>query len=201
LVVLSGTYFKEFVMEIKLNPEVVEFNVEIEGTRPMLMHSTRSLTAPKSARGSIPTPEQEAELGLYKNKDGEIIIPGLNILACMKAAASDFKMGGKGKKTFKGYIDSGLEVVPDDPLLIQSGYVLDSRPVVIGRARIMRTRPKFEEWKLRFTLRVIDPLLLDSNHDGSILREILESSGEHKGLGDFRPLFGRFAVTKFEKTV
>jgi len=186
-------------MEIKLNPETVEFDVEIVGTKPMLMHSTRGLTAPKDARGSRGTPEQEAELCLYKNENDEIIIPGLNILASMKGAASDFKMGGKGKKTFKGYIDSGLEIVPEDPLLIQDGYILDARPVVIGKARIIRTRPKFKEWKLVFKLRVIDPLLLDSNRNGSILREILESAGQHKGLGDFRPLFGRFTVTRFEK--
>jgi len=179
--------------------EFMEFDVTIEGTKPMLMHSTRGMTAPKDSRGSRATPEQEAELCLYKNKDGEIIIPGLNILASIKGASSDFKMGGKGKKTFKTYINSGLEIIPEDPVLIQDGYVLDARPVVIGKARIIRTRPKFEQWKLNFTLRVIDNLLLDSNRDGSILREILQSAGQHNGLGDFRPLFGRFTVTKFDK--
>ena len=185
-------------VNISLSPIEKVFDVSIESTRPMLMHSTASMMLPKNPRGVNPTPEQEAENALYKNKDGKIIIPALNIIATMKAAASDFKVGGKGKKTFKQYIDSGIDVLPDDPLLVYDKWEIDARPVVIQRSRIIRSRPKFDSWKLDFKIQVIDPLLLDANHDGSILKDILEAAGKHKGLGDFRPRFGQFRVTKFE---
>lgn len=186
-------------MEIKLRPDVASFNVQIRGVKPMLMHSPAGMSAPKSGRGSKRSDEEEAELCLYKNKEGHIVVPGKNIIACIKGAGSDFKMGGKGKKTYKGYIESGLEVCPEEPLLVHNGYKLDIRPVKLGRGRIPRVRPIFDEWGVNFTLRVIDPLLIDSNQTGAILREILESAGEHMGLGDYRPLFGRFEVEKFEK--
>lgn len=188
-------------MEIKLESIERTFDVTIEGTRPLLMHSTLGMTKPKgsSGRGERLTPQEEAEEGLYLNKAKEIVMPSLNILATMKAAASDFKVGGKGKKTFKAYIDSGVEILPDEPLLINNGWEIDARPVVIQRARIIRSRPKFETWSIKFQIKALDPLLLDVNHGGEILKEILEAAGRHKGLGDFRPRFGQFRITSFEE--
>jgi len=185
-------------MELKLDAMEKVFDVEIEGTRPMLMHSTAGMLKPRDSRGAKPTPEQAAQDALYKDKDGNVVLPALNILATMKAAASDFKVGGKGKKTFKQYIDSGIDVLPELPPLTYESWEIDARPVVIQRARIIRARPKFDSWSLKFQIKVIDPLLLDANHGGSILREILEAAGRHKGLGDFRPRFGQFRVLKFE---
>jgi len=186
-------------MEIKLEPEVTSFEVEIRGVKPMLMHGPAGAAAPKKGRGSQRSDEEEIELCLYKNEAGEIVFPGRNIIACIKGAASDFKMGGKGKKTFKGYVESGLEITPEEPLLIHNGFEKDVRIARVQQARIPRVRPIFNEWGLKFTLNVIDPLLIDANKTGVILKEMLESAGKHQGLGDYRPLFGRFEVTKFEK--
>lgn len=185
-------------VNISLSPIEKVFSVTIEGTRPMLMHSTASMMKHRDSRGAKPTPEQEAEDALYKNKEGKVVIPALNLIATMKAAASDFKVGGKGKKTFKQYVDSGIDILPEDPLLIYENWEIDARPVVVQRARIIRARPRFDTWALDFQIQVLDPLLLDANHGGSILKEILEAAGKHKGLGDFRPRFGQFKVTRFE---
>jgi len=187
---------------MKIKPESITkvFDVSIEGTRPLLMHSTAAMLIPKGPRGELPTPEQEAKAALYLNKEGKVVIPSLNILATMKKAASDFKMAGKGKKTFKLYIDSGLEVLPDEPELIyDGGWIIDARAVVIQRARIVRARPRFDNWSLSFQLKVLDPLLLDANHGGSILESILDAAGAHVGLCDFRPRFGQFRVMNFEE--
>lgn len=185
-------------MKISLDEIQKVFNVEIEGTRPMLMHSTAGMLRSSDSRGARLTPVQEAEESLYKDKEGNIIIPGFNLISAMKEAASDFKVGGKGKKTYKQYINSGIDILPEEPRLDYDKWEIDARPVVIQRSRIIRSRPRFDNWKLRFQIKVNDPLLLDANHEGSILQEILEAAGKHKGLGDFRPRFGQFRVNCFE---
>lgn len=183
---------------IKLDPEIVEFDVQIEGIKPFLMNSPRGITSEKKGRKNS-SDDKQYELCFYRNEKNEVVIPGINILASMKSIASDYIVGGKGKKTYKTYIYSGLEVTPENPLMIYEKIEKDLRPVVIGTARVIKARPKFPKWSINFTLRVTDPLLLDSNNGGTILKEILESAGKYKGLGDFRPLFGTYRVTKFEE--
>lgn len=185
---------------ILLNTLSKRFNVGIRGTRPLVMHSTRVMMQEKSGRGDRMTAEQEVELSLYKDSSGSIVVPSECILACMKAAASDYKVPGKGKKTFKQYTDSGLDIEPTMPILQSDGYVTDLRPVVVQKSRIIRARPKFENWSVEFTIVVNDSLWLDSSGGGRVIREILESAGKYKGLLEMRPRFGRFEVTKFEES-
>jgi hypothetical protein len=102
----------------------------------------------------------------------------------------------EGKKTYKDVINSGIAITPEDiPLITDEEYEIDARPVVIQRSRIVRWRPRFNEWKLEFTIDIID----DENISASILKDILETAGKTKGIGDYRPRFGRFMVTKFEE--
>ncbi len=179
------------------------FLVEIRGTKPLLMHSTRSMTeAPKNARGGKMSPEDEAKFGLYLNKKGDIVLPADVIMGAIKGAAPDFKAPGKGKKTFKTYVDSGLEI-NEDAVLTPQTYDIDSRTVVIGKARIIRSRPRFDAWSAEFTITVLDPetwidVYDKENAGGANIMDILEAAGKFKGLCDFRPRFGRFEVTKFE---
>lgn len=176
-----------------------KIKVRIEGTRPLLMHSPNSL-GKKSGRGErIPEPEDEAERALYKDEKGHVVVPALNILATMKASSKEYKVPGKGKKTFMNYIFAGLQVNPTNiPLRGVNGedpeWEIDIRPVVVQKARIMRARPKFNEWALEFEVEILDAIIRPEN-----IREFLESAGKYTGIGDFRPLFGLFEVTKYEK--
>lgn len=64
----------------------------------------------------------------------------------------------------------------------------------------MRTRPRFDNWKINFRIKVVDPVWLNPvDMGGAIVRSVLETSGRKGGLGDFRPLFGQFIVTRFEE--
>jgi len=179
-----------------------EFRVEIEGIKPLLMHSTRGMTSgPKLKRGAILPPEDEAELALYKNEEGIIVIPGDILLGSIKSASTDFKVGGKGRKTFKTYVDSGLEI--EDAVLDPQEYAIDSRPVKIGQARIIRSRPRFDKWNAVFYVTIIDGETWLDPFDkefggGATLRDIIMASGQFKGICDFRPRFGRFRVISFE---
>jgi hypothetical protein len=175
-------------------PEV--YKVRIEGTRPLLQHSPSGIGI-KKERGQEYIPEEDAAAALY-TKDGQIIEPSLHVLMAIRRVAGDFKQAGR--KTYAGYVLAGLEIEPFDiPLLTASNghapeYTVDLRPVTVNRARVMRSRPRFDDWALEFDLKIIDPVI-----SSAIAREMLEAAGRYIGIGDYRPLFGLFSVEKFEK--
>ena len=69
--------------------------------------------------------------------------------------------------------------------------------VVVQRARVLRTRAKFDEWGAVFLLDV-DPELVDEPH----LEKWLAIGGKRIGLGDWRPeksgKYGRFELEEIE---
>ena len=182
--------------------ELETFEVTIEGIRPLLMHKPPVNLGERGRGSNIPDPRDEAIASLYTDDNGEIIIPSLNLLALLRAAAVDYKVPGKSKKTFKSYIFAGVAVDPPEvPLLIPSGddpkeaWEIDRRPAGMNRkSRILRSRPRFNKWMLKFHLKILDPIIKPTT-----LQEILEAAGKYTGLGDFRPLFGLFEVKEFEK--
>ena len=118
----------------------------------------------------------------------------------MIRAGVEFKF--EGRKTFKDVVKRGIVVEPFQiPLQNDKGKVykkwdeIDARRVVIQRAAVVRWRPLFHEgWKLNFTIQVLD----EDSLAVSTVKEILERAGSY-GIGDYRPRFGRFMVTKFEE--
>lgn len=171
--------------------------VEITGIAPLLQnrfpmeeHGHNISKATKK----VYVPEDEAKKCLYI-KDGQIYQPAEHIFQSMVRAATDFKFSGK--KTFKDVVTSCIAVEPEEiPMISDKPYEIDTRPVVIQRARVLKWRPKFNQWKLRFKLLILD----DTNISPSNLKEILEKAGATKGIGDYRPRFGRFMVTMFKET-
>jgi len=174
-----------------------KFKVEIRGTRPLLMNSPANILenqTTKRSREDI-THKEEAEKVLYKDKDNKPIVPALNILTCLRDSAVNFKVPGRGKKTFKNFIFAGLRIEPEQISIISSnGWNVDIRTVVINRGRVPKIRPRFDEWNLEFQIEILDPIITATN-----LKQILVDAGKFNGLLDFRPLFGLFEVIKFEK--
>lgn len=134
----------------------------------------------------------EWEASLYL-RDGKPCLPGNMIEACLKE-------GGKVKKLGKViassvWVDENpLIVFPDSDKTIEELYLIDkyrlAAKVNIQRQSIIRTRPKFDEWEVEFTL-----LFDDKQIDEETLTEIMEIA-QMKGVGDWRPKFGRFTITK-----
>jgi len=177
------------------------YKVQLEGTRPLLMHRIPTdLGSTKGKRSNDHDPKKEAEAALYKDSKGKVIVPSLNILAALQKAGTDYKVPGKGKKTFKNYIYAGVGIEPFEIPLQTNGtdprkaWEIDRQPVVVNRSRIMRSRPRFNQWGLMFTIAILDPIIQPET-----LKEILESAGRYQGLCDFRPLFGLFKVTEFNE--
>ena len=176
------------------------YKVRIEGTRPLLMHSCNSMLETnngKPARSKEYDPKTDAETALYKDKEGNIVVPSFCVLSCLRGSAVNFPVPGKGKKTHKGYIYAGLRIEPENiPLITENGWEIDAKTVVVQRSRIVRARPRFDEWALEFAVEIVDPIIAPA-----ILKQIIEDAGKYNGLLDFRPLYGLFALTTFEKAV
>jgi len=171
------------------------YEVKIKGTRPLLMHAPVGLgDKPTLRRGEHLDPKVEAERYLYKDPEGNIVIPAINIKACIRDAGANYKVSGR-RTTFKAMIKAGLDVLPfPDVPLIHNGWVVDIRPVVVQRSRILRARPRFDEWALEFEIVNKDPTVIHRD----TLKRILIDAGKYYGLGDYRPEFGLFDVVKFE---
>lgn len=176
-------------------------DVTIKGISPLLQHrflmeeteETKLVTGEKDY-------SQDAEKAVYRDSKGNIFQPGTHIEGALIKAGTDFKIKGRGTKTFKELMKSSVFVDPEEIPLIWEGkrikdFEIDARPVVVQRNRIVRRRPRFDKWEMSFKLNVMSDQI---PHD--LLKEILEHAGMFKGIGDWRPKFGRFEVTKFEKS-
>lgn len=180
-------------------------NVKIEGVAPLLMHNVamanplgnyRRLSKPINAKGKNKTDaDHEAlalldwEHGLYV-KDGKIIIPDLMFERALVTAAKNTR---KGKQAASGIVVEGDSILefPDMRLTVADlsriPKYFDTRPVVVDRKRIMRTRPIFYEWAAAFRVLWDDSLLTINEVD-----TFIETAGSLCALGDYRPRFGRF---------
>lgn len=177
-----------------------DYNVTIKGIVP-LMHNRYPLDATslakKSQRGTLFNATEEVKKTYYVNEKGEIYQPSDHIEGALIQSGSSKTVPGLGKKTYKDQMKTNIAVLPPEiPFPMGKDYKTDVRLCVIPatRGRVPVARARWDDWELNFTLRVFDETLLD----GETLKEILEIAGKTKGIGTYRPKFGRFEVTKFE---
>ena len=168
--------------------------VEIKGIRPLLMHSAETMTNGKELAKKDRGTRVEAESYLYKDGKDIICCPSIVLLSALKNSAVNFLVGGKGKKTYKNYIYSGVAIEQENIELISNGWETDKKTVVVGRARIIRARPRFDEWSLKFTIEILTDIITPA-----ILKTMLQHTGKYSGIMDFRPLYGLFEVVSFKE--
>ena len=171
--------------------------VRIKGIVPLLQHRfpEEEHGANNSKKKSkVYDPETEAKKALYQNDQIGIYQPAEHLLCAMVRAGTSFKY--EGKRTYKDIISCGIAIEPDCIPLHKErkDYTIDARNAVVKRQRIIRWRPRFEEWELEFDIVILD----DQNISVSTLKEILETAGQW-GIGDYRPRFGRFQVTEWRE--
>lgn len=145
--------------------------------------------------------------------DGEFVgIPQANIMKCLMEGGAMVPIpGGKNGKTFKAQTQSGMmSVEPYWRLLIKGrsiewgaiellkdvndfpshkiaarelGFELLTKRAAVGTSKHIRVRPMFAAgWQASGTLAVWDDQITDK-----ALADILEYSGQFKGIGDWRP--------------
>lgn len=172
--------------------------VEITGIVPLLMHRFAEESAEDAVKintGGGVDYSKETVKSLYLLDDKKTLYqPSTHIEGAMLKASSNYKIVGRGKKTYKDLVKSAVLVSPDAIVHKNQNWTVDKRAVIIGRARIMRERPKLTEWGLEFELH-----LLDDQLKVEVVNQILIYAGQYVGIGDYRPKFGRFIVSKFEE--
>jgi hypothetical protein len=184
-------------------------NVTIRGIAPLMQHRFPMPDLSQMSKGGRKNTgavdyTQEWRDYLY-TANGQIVQPSSHIEGALVKAAAGFKITGKRGKSYKDLFSANLIVDPveiphnvavpdeldcdaDKPLYI------DMRPVIVNRARVVRLRPAFKPgWELSFTINITDDEL-----PFEILYDVLTLAGKTVGIGDYRPKFGRFMVTKFE---
>lgn len=62
-------------------------------------------------------------------------------------------------------------------------------PAKIGTSKVIRTRPRFDEWSAEIVVKYLPSLINEK-----AIRGFLVTAGEQIGIGDWRPRFGRFSV-------
>jgi hypothetical protein len=164
------------------------FEVAIKGVSPLIQNRFNDVSEDKTKKKEY-NDEDEAKQRLYINQN-IIYQPAEHIERAMQKAGVNFKYSGK--KSFLDFIKSGIFINPDFiPHKIQ-GYEIDKRPVNIMKMKIMRCRPIFKEWELDFNIECINDDISEKT-----LNEILVYAGKFIGIGDYRPRYGRFIITKF----
>jgi hypothetical protein len=192
-------------MSIQITDVVQPIRIALTGERALLMHSartvdpldpvTRELGRLTSKRmKTLADHEQIARVewhgGLWLNQ-GRPCIPPEAIEAAFVEGA---KTRNKGKAAQAGFICKGPALLEyDGPQDVDTLWT-DERfrfrcPVRIGNARTIRTRPMFRAWRAEIEAEFLGSLL-----SREMVVEFFQVSGACKGIGDWRPKFGRFRV-------
>ena len=183
-------------------------DVEIRGITPLLVH--RFSEGPEQGKPTRRVvsqncdPRDEATRHAYIAKDGTFYFSAYSIPNAMGAAGSSHKQKGS-RKTLRFVVPPAVRMTEDTITILNGAgpaksFEVDSRPVTIPstKGRIMRHRPRWDEWGAKFTMMVNDNLLaVETAH------QLLSEAGETIGIGDFRPEkrgpFGTFRVIAFKE--
>lgn len=170
--------------------------VDMKGKTALLMHKFPMVEIEAIEKKSK---EDQAEISAYRDeKSGNLYIPGLNIQRALVAGATYSK--GKGRSSLQKQVAACVMVEPEYVDLGIKEYKIDSRPIVVPatKGRIIRHRPRIDDWGASFFVEYDDSLLTEAQ-----LRKVIDDTLERVGLLDFRPEkkgpFGRAMVTKWER--
>ena len=172
----------------------------VRGISPLLMNSASAFTseadtAPKTRK--IPTPQEEAESGVYRVGDGL----GFIASAFRKAIISAAKGRKVGRLGLPGIVQSSIfETVEHVPLIdLDTGKQLTEYQIDIrgarppGQGMVRRARPIIHEWACELEFEYDEELV-----SPELIGQLLTAAGMRVGVGNFRPeksgRFGRFEV-------
>lgn len=121
------------------------------------------------------------------------VLPAWNIIRCLQDGATRQK---RGKDVLRGiyplveYAELKYDGPTDPEELWRSGSFSLRKTVGVQRSRTVRTRPFFTDWQAEL------PVEVDSTvFDIDTLRAIWRDAGVYAGIGDMRPVYGRFVGT------
>lgn len=190
----------------------MEIEIELTGVSPLIINKftdAAAQAATDGVRGSSAgqerlSPREDCESRLHIGQNGEPCIPSYMMMASV-AEGGKFEKIGKAQVTTK---DSSLLYGCLEIEEIEI-YIIHVRPWDVfqkdirnpsTKGRMLRYRPIFYDWKLRFTMRLDTSVMNEKT-----LRRIIDHAGTKKGLGDFRPgckgPYGKYVVTHWKRNI
>lgn len=125
--------------------------------------------------------------------DGSVALPAWNIFRALQDGAKQIKRGQdilRGVIPLAEYVELEFDG-PDTAVdLWKDGSFFIRKGVGVGQKKTMRTRPIFTDWQAQLEIEV-DPNVLDED----TIAECWRRAGLYAGLGDMRPVYGRFTAT------
>lgn len=177
-------------------PYAVLFTVK--GTSDLLFHrwSVESVAEKAAAaKGSAAKKTDDLQSYVWRNDANEICLPGEYVRQSVIMAAK-FRQDPRSprKSAMDLYKAAVINLTPLASLGSTDWDYLDQRRVMVQRNGVTRVRPAFlAGWQAELEFQVQLPEYVPSAH----LHEVLVNAGRLIGVGDFRPTYGRFAVTSF----
>jgi len=180
-----------------------EIKVRIRGTSDYIQHGRppESEGEENNRISGEKDYSKDWQKAVYRDEKIGCYIPAKHFQATLKKSGVDFKIKGKGRKTYKDRMDAAVVVTPEKipftPKKKEPDYVHEDWGKIPPRtgSMVWITRPAFKEgWEAEFSL-----LILDDQISKNIIKEILANAGQFYGIGDWRPHFGRFEVVKLGK--
>lgn len=198
-----------------MESRIQEYRIRIEGSTPILMHSTRGMVSHpfeeevkeiNKKRGTNKTSVDrdrlawiECWLSVWIDRERRATIPPQALRSCVETAARKLKEGPKVRECFI-VLSSDFQYDEErygstlDDIANNAQFQAD---VKVGQNRVLRTRALFEEWSCEFVVEVDGSEITEAH-----LEHWLDIAGRRIGLGDWRPhkggQMGRFSVTDIE---
>jgi hypothetical protein len=182
-----------------MKPEIVVFTVI--GISPLLQNNPASFIGKTedealASKKRTYNDDEEAKLRLYLDPDGAHCHPSESFTKAMVKAVAGKKFGKMfATSAIKGsvFITEPYAIIEDEGGKPAKSYTIDRRPVVVGKARVLRCRPCFPKWRMRVAFEIDTAILQPAQ-----VKESLALAGRIIGIGDYRPEkgggFGRFKV-------
>lgn len=185
------------------------YSVTIKGTGGLLFNKMKDLCEKKDKVNKAKEDKLEKERAtwrekLYYDDEGNTFIPGENFHQCLKEGTQYWgqKIAGEGNKTYTDVIvkslvveDSYLSLKKDSTAFVPFGKNCNGNPSKGKKSgcKVYKIRPLLMPWECTFVFHVFDARLTVP-----ILQTILNYAGTFAGLGDWRPVYGRFEIVRFE---
>lgn len=172
--------------------------VDVQGVVPILFHRWNCdavETKSKAAKGSAAKKSDNTESYLYRDDNNEICLPGEYLRQAIITAAK-FKQDPRSprKSAMDLFKAAVVSLTPLASLGATEPDFMDRRRVTVQRNGITRVRPAMNTgWKASFELMVNLPEYVPP----TLLRQVLDDAGRLIGVGDFRPTYGRFAISRW----
>lgn len=178
-----------------------------KGSTPLIMHSCQCVNPlhpisiemkkytskrKKTEEDLMKIADLEWEAGAYWKDGLGLYIPAENVEATIINGAKANRKGSDIEK----YCDVTDLYIPFEygenltkEELIASYEYRDTRVMTVMRSKILRTRPRFDQWEITFNFRYDEEKI-----DLATITQAMEYAGAYVGLCDSRPKYGKFVV-------